>query len=49
LFVVLLPEGLRMIGLPSSQASNIRQIIYGIALILVMRFRPQGIAGENRF
>ncbi len=35
-FLVLLPEALRFIGLPSSIAANIRQIIYGLALILVI-------------
>ncbi len=35
-FLVLLPEALRFIGLPSSVAANIRQIIYGLALIMVI-------------
>lgn len=35
-FLVLLPEILRFIGMPSSIAANMRQIIYGIALILVV-------------
>lgn len=35
-FLVLLPEVLRFIGMPSSIAANMRQIIYGIALILVV-------------
>ncbi|MFA5229043.1 MAG: branched-chain amino acid ABC transporter permease [Candidatus Paceibacterota bacterium] len=46
LVVILLPEALRFIGLPDSVAANIRQIIYGLALIVLMRFRPQGIAGN---
>jgi len=45
LFVIILPEALRFIGLPDSVAANLRQIIYGLALILLMRYRPQGIAG----
>lgn len=45
LFVILLPEALRFLGLPDSMAANLRQIIYGLALIILMRFRPQGIAG----
>lgn len=45
-FVILLPEALRFLGLPDSIAANMRQIIYGIAIILVMRYRPQGIAGK---
>jgi branched-chain amino acid transport system permease protein len=45
LFVILLPEALRFVGLPDSVAANLRQIIYGLALIVLMRYRPQGIAG----
>lgn len=47
LFVVLLPELLRFVGLPDSIAANLRQIIYGLALILVMYFRPQGLWGKT--
>lgn len=46
LVVILLPEALRFIGLPDSVAANLRQIIYGLALIVLMRYRPQGIAGN---
>lgn len=35
-FLVLLPEALRFVGMPSSIAANMRQIIYGIALIIVV-------------
>ena len=35
-FLVLLPEALRFLGMPSSIAANVRQIIYGLALILVI-------------
>ena len=35
-FLVLLPEALRFIGMPSNIAANMRQIIYGVALILVI-------------
>ena len=47
LFVVLLPELLRFVGLPAAQAANLRQIIYGLALILVVYFRPRGLFGET--
>lgn len=46
-FVVVLPELLRFVGLPDSIAANMRQIIYGLALIVVMYFRPQGLWGET--
>jgi branched-chain amino acid transport system permease protein len=45
LFVILLPEALRFLGLPDSIAANLRQIIYGLALIILMRYHPQGLAG----
>ena len=46
LFVVLLPELLRFVGLPDAIAANLRQIIYGLALILVMYYRHQGLWGK---
>lgn len=46
-FVVLLPELLRFVGLPDAIAANMRQIIYGSVLVLVMYFRPQGLWGET--
>lgn len=49
LFMILLPEALRFLGIPSSVAANVRQIIYAMVLILLMRFRPQGLAGEYKF
>ena len=48
IFVVVLPELLRFVGFPDSIAANMRQIIYGISLIVLMLYRPQGIAGEYR-
>lgn len=47
LFVILLPELLRFVGLPDSIAANLRQIIYGLAIIILMRFFPKGLAGEQ--
>jgi branched-chain amino acid transport system permease protein len=35
-FLVLLPEALRFVGMPSSIAANMRQIFYGLALIIVV-------------
>lgn len=46
--LVLLPEVLRFIHLPDAQAANLRMLIYGLLLILMMHFRPQGLAGEYR-
>ncbi|MEA5461664.1 branched-chain amino acid ABC transporter permease [Arcicella sp. LKC2W] len=49
IFVIILPELLRFVGLPDSIAAPMKQIIYGLALILVARYRPQGIAGAFKF
>lgn len=47
--MILLPEGLKFLGIPDNIAPNARQIIYAVVLILLMRFRSQGIAGEYKF
>jgi len=47
-FMILLPEGLRFVHIPDAIAANMRQIIYGILIILMMMFRPQGIKGDYR-
>jgi branched-chain amino acid transport system permease protein len=44
--MVLLPELLRFIGLPDSSAPNIREIVYGLALIGLMFWRTKGLAGD---
>lgn len=49
-FIMLaLPEALRLVGLPGTIAPNIRQIFFGILLVILMRFRPQGVLGEYKF
>lgn len=49
LILVLLPEILRFLHMPDAIAANARQAIYGLLLVLIMRFRPQGIAGKYAF
>lgn len=44
-----LPELLRFAHFPDSIAANMRLLIYGLLLVLMARFRPQGLAGEYRF
>ncbi len=41
-----LPEILRFVGMPDTIAANMREIIYGILLVVLMYFRPRGLAGE---
>lgn len=44
--LVILPELLRFLGMPSSVAAPLRQMIYGLLLIILMLYRPQGILGK---
>ena len=44
--VVILPELLRFVGLPDAVAANLRQVIYGLVLIVLMFVRPQGLLGD---
>ncbi len=46
LVLLLIPEGLRFVGFPESVAVELRPMIYGGLLILLMHFRPQGLAGD---
>lgn len=46
--VVILPELLRLVGLPDAVAANLRQVIYGIILIALMFYRPQGLLGDAK-
>lgn len=46
LFIIILPELLRFLGIPSTIAPNIRQIIYGLLIVILMFLRPKGLAGE---
>ena len=48
LFLILLPEALRFVGLPNDIAAQMRQVIYGVILIVLMLYRPQGLAGEYK-
>ncbi len=48
-FMVLLPEALRFLQMPDAVAANMRQIIYGLLLVVLMRFRPQGFLGKYGF
>ncbi len=47
--LVIFPEILRFLGMPSSIEAPLRQMIYGLLLIILMIKRPQGILGRYRF
>lgn len=47
--MVFLPEFLRFLQIPDAVAANVRQVIYGLLLIILVRYRPQGLMGEYKF
>ncbi len=46
--LVCLPEILKFFQLPSASIDSIRLLIYGLALTVLMHFRPHGIVGARR-
>ena len=47
--LVFFPELLRFLGMPSSIAAPVRQMIYGLLLIVLMIWRPKGLLGKYKF
>jgi branched-chain amino acid transport system permease protein len=47
--LVISPELLRFLGMPSSVAAPLRQMIYGLLLVVLMILRPQGLIGKYKF
>jgi branched-chain amino acid transport system permease protein len=47
--LVMLPQALRFLGLPSSIAANLRQIVYGVLLVVMMMIRPGGLMRRYGF
>lgn len=47
--LITLPEALRFIGLPNSVAANLRQMLYGVLLIIMLMLRPRGLMGRYVF
>jgi len=48
-FYVMLPELTRMIPIDSTQGASLQMIIYSLILILVVRFKPNGLFGKFKF
>lgn len=48
-FAIVLPEWLRFLDVPAPCAASIRNIMFGLVVIGLMRFRPQGLAGRYSF
>jgi len=48
LFYVFLPEAVRQLPLGSNlQGSTVQMLIYSLLLVVVVRFRPNGLFGKN--
>jgi branched-chain amino acid transport system permease protein len=47
--LVILPELLRFVGFPPEIAGQMRQLVYGVLLVVLMLYRPQGFLGRFRF
>jgi branched-chain amino acid transport system permease protein len=48
LVLLAIPEALRFVQIPDAIAANVRLILYGVSLLLVIHLRPEGIAGKYR-
>lgn len=48
LILLAIPEGLRFLAIPDMLAANLRLMIYGLLLVVIVHFRPQGLAGNYR-
>ncbi len=46
--LIVLPEMLRFVGFPSEIAAQMRLMIYGLIMVLLMLYRPKGLLGEYR-
>jgi branched-chain amino acid transport system permease protein len=49
IILVVMPEALRFMGLPSSVAAAMRQMTYGVLLVVMMIVRPRGLLGGYSF
>jgi branched-chain amino acid transport system permease protein len=47
--LVTVPEALRFVGLPGAIAADLRQVLYGSLLVILMMFRPRGLLGNYSF
>lgn len=48
IFLIVLPELLRFVGFSPEIAAQMRQVIYGLLLVILMMYRPQGLMGEYK-
>jgi branched-chain amino acid transport system permease protein len=43
---ILLPELLKFMQLPNTVAANMRVVLFGLLLVVIVRFKPKGILGK---
>jgi branched-chain amino acid transport system permease protein len=46
--LIALPESFKFLAIPETVAAQLRQILYGLLLVLFTRFRRQGLIGEYK-
>ena len=46
--LLLIPEVLRFMHIPDAVAAEIRVMLYGLLLVLIVRFKPEGVAGDYK-
>jgi len=46
--LIVLPELMRFVGLPAAATANLRQILYGAAMVAMLALRPYGLLGRQR-
>ena len=46
--LLLIPEVLRFLNIPDAVAAEIRVMLYGLMLVLIVRFKPEGVAGDYK-
>lgn len=46
--LLLIPEILRFMNIPDAVAAEIRVMLYGLMLVLIVRFMPEGVAGDYK-
>jgi len=44
--IILIPEALRFLSLPSSILGPARQIIYALVLLFILMYKPRGLYGK---
>lgn len=49
ILLIAIPELLRFVGLPATLAANLRQISYGVLIVVVLAVRPRGLVGKYAF